>query len=49
LILSIPRSGLEISDPLAGGLGGKRGGSMVVHIEKLGRHFGQLFDMRFQA
>jgi hypothetical protein len=34
---------------LADGLGGKRGGGIIVHVEKLGRHFGRLFDMRFQA
>ncbi|MEE7493747.1 hypothetical protein MOTC310_26285 [Methylobacterium oryzae] len=49
MFLSIPRSGLEISDPLAGGLGGKRGGSIVLHFEEFGHQADWPSNMGFHA
>ncbi|MGU3417754.1 phage tail tape measure protein [Methylobacterium sp. D54C] len=50
-IRSITRSGLEIPDPPAGGIGaaGNGRGSIGAHVEEFGRHVDRLSDMGFHG
>ena len=50
-IRSITRSGLEIPDPPAGGIGaaGNGRGSIGAHVEEFGRHVDRLADMGFHG